>query len=129
MRIHYFATAAAAAAALAFAGVCASAEPHPAGTETHEIPIDQQVEIAQSMADHEAVAQRFDAEAAQFEKHAAEHERLAKHYRSGLGAGPKADAVSMANHCERIARNLRGSATDARAMARMHRDVSHKLLK
>lgn len=120
--------AAAAAAFLTLIPLNLAADEPPA-TEVHEITIDRQVEIAQSMADHEAVAQRFEEEAAQFEKQAARHERLSKHYRSGLGAGPKGNPASLALHCERIAKNLRDSAADAREMARMHRDVAHKLVK
>ena len=113
--------------------LCAHAENapkhEPPAAEVHELALDQQVELAQSMADHEMVAQRFETEAADFEKKAAEHERLAKHYRSGAGVGPKGQPASLATHCERIARNLRVAATDARAMARMHRDVAHKVVK
>ena len=55
---------AAAAVLVALASVSAAAQESPPATETHEVPIDQQAEVAASMADHEAVAQRFDAEAA-----------------------------------------------------------------
>jgi len=54
----------AAVASLAVSSATAAAQPNPAPVETHEVPIDQQVEFAQSMADHENVAQRFEAEAA-----------------------------------------------------------------
>jgi len=116
----------AAGALLALASLSPAAEEqpaHPAHVETHQVTIDRQVEIAQSMADHEAVAERFDQEAAQFDEQAAEHERLAKLYRSGLGTG------HMADHCDRIAQNLKASAKEAREMARMYRDVAHKLVK
>ena len=117
------------AATLAVSSATAAAEQHPTPVETHEVPIDQQVEVAQSMADHEIVAQRFEAEAAQFETQAAEHQHLATGYRRGVGSGPKADLASLAEHCERIARNLREAATEARTMAGMHRTIAHKLVK
>lgn len=116
----------AAAALLALASLSPAAEEqpaHPTHVETHQTTIDRLVEIAQSMADHEAVAQRFDQEAAQFDTQAAEHERLATLYGSGLGTR------HMVNHCDRIAQNLKESAADAREMARLHRDIAHKLVK
>ena len=128
---HIPLTAAATAALFALASQTAFAqqEPaHPSPVETHELTIDRQVEIAQSMADHEAIAQRLEEEAAQFERQATEHEQLCKHYRSSM-AGTKTHAANLTHHCERIATNLKASATDARAMARMHREIAHKLVK
>jgi len=126
--IRYAATTAA-LLALASQGTLAQQEPvHPPPTETHELTIDRQVEIAQSMADHEAIAQRLEDEAAQFERHATQHEQLCKHYRDNPSA-PKASAANLVHHCERIATNFKASAGDARAMARMHREIAHKLVK
>lgn len=116
--------------ALVSLGAVAQQQPaHPVPVETHQLPIDRQVEIAQSMADHEAIAERLDAEAVRFDRQAAEHEQLAEHYRRGLGMGPKGNSASLANHCDRIAKNLKASATDAREMARMHREIAHKLVR
>lgn len=112
----------------ALASLSATAQPPPA-KETHEVAIDQQVEVAQSMADHEAVAQGFDAEAAQFEKQAAHYERLAKHYRSPATGLKKEDAADLASHCDRIAKDLTNSAGLARELASMHRKVLHTLVK
>ncbi len=77
----------------------------------------------QDMSDQAAMAQRLEAEAVQFDQQATEHERMAKNYRSG--AGTKGNSAALAAHCERIAKNLRDSATNAREMARMHRDNAH----
>lgn len=107
----------------------AAQAPPPPAKEAHEVAIDQQVEVAQSMADHEAVAQGFEAEAARFVKQAAEYERLAKHYRSPSAGLKKEDAADLASHCDRIAKDLRESAADARAMASLHRNVLHTLVK
>ena len=114
-----------------FALICLSvhAQASPPVAETHEVPIDQQVEVAQSMADHEAVAQRFDAEAARLEKQAAEYERLAKVYRSNANPDLKRDAAVLATHCEHIAKKLKESALLQRQVASMHRNVLHKLLR
>lgn len=114
---------------LAFSSLSLAAEQDRVNTEPHQTTIDNLVEIAQSMADHEVIAQRFDEEAAQLDTQAAQHERLARHYKSGFGVGPKGNAASLANHCERIARSLKQAADDAREMARMHRDIAHQLVK
>jgi hypothetical protein len=120
-----YVAAAAAMFALASLGLAAH-EPAPV-EETHEIAIDQQVEIAQSMAAHEAVAQRFDTEAARFEKQATEYERAAKVYRGKPNGDLKTDWTILATHCERIAKKLKEAATEARDAASLHRNVSHKL--
>ncbi len=130
IRYRHASTSSAALFVLVSFGVLAQEPPaHPTPVETHQLTIDRQVEIAQSMADHEAVAQRFDQEAAQFERQAAQHERLAEHYKRGLTVAPRGNYTSLANHCDRIVKNLKASATDAREMARMHRDIAHKLVR
>jgi len=91
--------------------------------------IDHQAAMAHTQADHEALAKRFDEEAAKLDKQAGEHERLAKQYRSGVGAGPKSDGGSLATHCDNLVKNLKASADDAREMARMHRDIAKTLTK
>jgi hypothetical protein len=89
--------------------------------------IDHQVEMAQSAADHEAVAKRFEDEATQFETLAGQHERLAERYRRGQGVGPKANATRLANHCESLVKSLRTSAAEAREMAQLHREVGKQM--
>ena len=119
----------AAAVFFALTSLSAAARAPPPAKEAHEVAIDQQVEVAQSMADHEAVAQGFEAEAGRFVKQAAEYARLAKHYRSPSTGLKKEDAADLASHCDRIAKDLRESAADARAMASLHRNVLHMLVK
>jgi hypothetical protein len=89
----------------------------------HDVTVLHLVETAQTAADHEAVAKRFEAEAAEFDKQAQEHERLAKRYRKGVGAGPEGNADSLARHCDNLVQNLKASAKDAREMAQLHRDI------
>lgn len=95
----------------------------------HDVTILHLVETAQTAADHEAVAKRLDAEAADFDKQAQHHEQLAKHYRKGVGAGPKGNADSLARHCDNLVKNFKASATDAREMAQLHRDIGKTLAK
>ena len=95
----------------------------------HDVTIVHMVETAQTAADHEAVAKRFEAEAAELDKQAQYHERLAKHYHAGMGAGPKGNAQTLATHCDNLVKNFEASAADAREMAQLHRDISKTLLK
>ncbi len=117
-----------AATAVLFALASVSLAVQPATKEdTHEITSNQQVELDQPIVEHEAIAQRFEAMAVQLEKQAAEHERLAKHYRSSPGAVPAKDAAKLAVHCDRIAKNLKEVAADARDAAAIHRNILHRL--
>lgn len=95
----------------------------------HDVTILHLVETAQTAADHEAVAKRLEAEAAQFDKDATQHERLAKQYRRGIGAGPKGNPGALAQHCDNLVKNLKASAKDAREMAQLHRDIGKALAK
>lgn len=128
MFTRYLPVLAAAATLLALASVSSAAD-EKATHPMHHATIDQQVEMAQTQADHEAVAKRLEDEAVELDKQADEHERLAKRYRSGVGVGPKANAASLATHCDNFVKNLRASANDAREMARLHRDVGKTLAK
>lgn len=123
------ATAMAALLALATFGATAQEKDKPMHEHMmdHDVTITHQVETAKTAADHEAIAKRFDAEAAEFEQQAARHEDLAKHYGYGHGGGPKANTASLAQHCKSLAKNLKASAADAREMAQLHRDVGKAL--
>lgn len=129
MLIRELSVTAALAVLLAVLPDVAGAQELPAPKEVHEVAIDQQVEIARSMAEHEAVAQRFDEEAARFDRQATEHERLAQQYRSGKVNVPKQYSESLAAHSEFIAHSLRDSAAQARDMARQHRGIAHQVTK
>ena len=120
-----------AAALLAVAPLSNAAEAKPAQTmeHQHDVTILHLVETAQTSADHEAIAKRLDEEATQLEKQAGQHERLAKQYHRGQGVPPKGNAASLASHCDALTKNLKASATDARAMAQLHREVAHELAK
>ena len=123
-----FATVTAALLALASLSATAEEKPTPA-VGKDDVTITQLVETAQTKADHETIAKRLEEEAAQFDKRAAEHERLAKLYHMGQGVGPKASAASLATHCDDMVKNFKASAADARAMANLHREVAKALPK
>jgi len=139
MKMHRFHLAALGAALLALAALGAAAQEKEQQKEPsmpmhehrmqHDVTILHLVETAQTAADHEAVAKRFEAEAANFDQQAQHHERLAKRYRGGLGVGPKGNAQSLAKHCDNLVKNLKASAADAREMAQLHRDLGKALAK
>lgn len=120
-----------AAALFAVAPLGSAEEVKPAQTmeHQHDVTILHLVETAQTSADHEAIATRLEEEAAQLDKQATQHERLATHYRMGHGVPPKGNSVGLADHCNSLTKNLKASAADARAMAQLHRDVAHQLAK
>lgn len=120
MLTRYVSAATAVLFALAFVSLAAQPAPE---KDTHEITSNQQIKLDQPIVDHEAIAQRFEAMAVQLEKQAAEHERLAKYYRSSPGAVPAQDAAKLALHSDRIAKNLKEVAADARDAAAIHRAV------
>jgi hypothetical protein len=117
--------AALAAVLLAFVSATAAAE-QAATHDMHHMPIDQQVQMAHTRQEHDGVAERLEQEAIEFEKRAGEHERLGKLYRGGFG-GPKKNGATLANHCDKLVKNLRASAQEAREIARLHRHVAQQL--
>lgn len=129
MRYLHAATVTAALLALASLSTAAEEKPMQMQMEQHDITIVHMVETAQTKADHEAIAKRFEEEAAEFDKQAAEHQRLADHYHKGMGAGPKGNPGLLANHCDNLVKNFKASAADAREMANLHRAVAQGLTK
>lgn len=113
-----------AALLLAAASLGTAADDKHAHKMGHDPMMSQMVETAKTAKDHEAIAAHFDKEAANYEEKAAQHEKLAKQYRTGAGIGPKSNPTGLANHCDNLVKNLKASATDAREMARLHREVA-----
>ena len=81
---------------------------------------ESQAVAAESSAEHKAAAQRFQDEAAQFEKQAAEHEQMAADYRKRARALPKYNYAALADHCDRLAKDLKAAAANARETAKLH---------
>lgn len=111
-------------AILAVASFPAAAQDTTTDVETHHIAITHHVTPAETEAEHQAVAQRLENQALDFEKQAVEHEQLAKEYRNRARMSPKANYVALANHCDSLARSLKASAAEARELAHLHADVS-----
>ena len=86
---------------------------------------------AETKADHERIAQYFDAEAARYEAEAKDHGELAPFYqKSPDPALSKHPASPRAfEHCDSLSKSLQKSAEEARQLAAGHRDMAKELRK
>ena len=81
---------------------------------------------AQTKADHERVAQYFDAEATRYEAESKEHGDLAPYYQKT----PDPAAIKHPNsqrsfaHCDSLSKSLHEAAENARQLAADHREMS-----
>jgi hypothetical protein len=114
-------TCAFAVALLAVASLLAAAQGQTA-PETRPLDAKHGLEAIPSEADHEAAAQRFEAEAVAFEKQATAHEQMSAQYHQSR-SNPHAYYESLADHCDRLIKNLKAAAAEAHEMARLHREV------
>ncbi len=108
---------------LALTSAAATAQ-QPVPEESHALAAENRESAAESSAEHKAAAQRFQDEAAQFEKQAAEHEQMAADYRKRARALPKYNYAALAEHCDRLAKNLKAAAAEARETAKLHETVA-----
>src|SRR5689334_3563697 len=80
------------------------------------------ITAARTAADHEAIAQAYESEAASLEKMAAMHKNLGDTYASQ--AGGKALHVGQAKHCQSVAQDLAAAAKEERALAAEHHSMA-----
>ena len=79
---------------------------------------------AETKAEHERIAQYFDAEAAKYEAEAKEHADLAQSYRKAGPASAKyPGSMQSFNHCDSLSKSLLKAAEDARQLAAEHREM------
>ncbi len=88
---------------------------------------------AQTKADHERIAQYFEAEAASYEVEAKDHADLAQFYKKkeiedpGLSKHPA--SLRAFEHCDALFRSLQKAAEQARNLAAEHRGMAHEARK
>lgn len=90
-------------------------------TSTPAAATQERIEAAQSRADHEALAAYYDREASAARATAAEHRKMAvsyQRYQPGRGGG------NMSAHCNSLARNYEGVATEFDGMSAGHRQMA-----
>ena len=79
---------------------------------------------AKTKAEHERIAQYFDAEAGKYEAEAKEHAELAQSYRKAGAASTKyPGGMQSFNHCDALSKSLLKAAEDARQLAAEHREM------
>lgn len=80
---------------------------------------------AKTAADHEAIAQTYDAEAVRLEQEAQTQAELAKIY--GSYSSAKLYSAAMEKQCKELARDLKASAALNRELAALHRRVATEM--
>jgi hypothetical protein len=81
------------------------------------------IPTAETKAEHERIAQYFDAEAARYEAEAKEHSELAGVYQKSTPSAKNASQTF--NHCDAVSKSLQKAADDARALAAEHRHMGN----
>ena len=109
-------------ALLAACSLSAAAQDYTMPEQPYRVAAEQGIKAHPSEADHEAAAQRFEAEAVEFDKQATAHEQMSAQYHQSR-SNPHAYYESLADHCDRLIKNLKAAATEAHEMARLHREV------
>jgi len=87
-----------------------------------------QIQAAKTPADHEAIANAFEEEAARLEAKAREHEQMAHAYLSPASKkGP--ETAAMHAHCAKLARQYADAAKENRMLADAHRAMAKECCK
>jgi hypothetical protein len=83
---------------------------------------------AKTAADHERIAQYFDAEATKYEADAKKHEEEASYYAvhptPAIGKLQNLYSQNMQSHCPNLAAKLKEAAQEARLIAAGHREMA-----
>lgn len=109
----------------------------PAGTAAEKGKLLTQKELknlianAETKADHERIAQHFDAEAAKYEAEAKDHGELAPFYQRNPDPTISKHPGSPRSfqHCDSLSKELQQAAADARALATEHRQMANEAKK
>ena len=86
--------------------------------------IGQQIEATRTAAEHEVIAKAYEDKAARFDARVKVHADMVRLYMLGeLEDTP--GAISMREHCDRLAKSYGDAAAAARQMAAGHRAMAH----
>jgi hypothetical protein len=86
--------------------------------------MDALVSGAKTAADHQALASRYDQEAAQAKAKAAEHRHMGQTYKSYSGGKGGLGGSSMPRHCENLAKSFDEQARMYETMAATERQLA-----
>lgn len=95
-------------------------------SSTRATDIDQMVASAKTAADHQAIANYYDQQAAEARDQIARHQKMSKAYESSPGlrsAGPSYWRVG-AKDCDVLKRSYQNIAAQDEALAKMHREMA-----
>ena len=85
---------------------------------------------AETKADHERIAQYYDAEAVKYEAEAKDHGDLAQVYqKTGTPSAKYPGGTQTFNHCDSFAKSLEQAAENARQLAADHREMAKEAAK
>ncbi len=88
---------------------------------------DMEMTIPGTAGEHTAAAASYEQESLELEAKAAKHTKLASLYKArmiGMSSKQSGAQHGIYKHCERLAKAYRAAATEAREMAKMHREMA-----
>ena len=89
------------------------------------IDIGEEIESANTKADHEAIAAFYQEEAKRVDEDIARHKRMSAAYQKARHL--RQLGVRMRAHCDMLIKNYEDAAVEMREMARAHRDMAAEL--
>ncbi len=94
------------------------------GTNPHPMDMSEAVQNANSKADHEALAEHYEAAAAEMQVKVDEHKKLLAQYQAKSYLYGR-QAEDFKAHCEALINAYEKAVTANLSMAKMHRTLSH----
>jgi hypothetical protein len=82
------------------------------------------IEKAKTPADHEAIAARYEKQAADAKKEADIHRKMEKSYGVSAAGGAKGTATALPQHCAALAKHYDALAEEYATLAAAHRDMA-----
>ena len=82
------------------------------------------IEKAKTAADHEAIAARYEKQAADAKKEADIHRKMEKSYSVSGAGGAKGTPTALPQHCSALAKHYDGLAQEYATLAAAHRDMA-----
>ena len=82
------------------------------------------IATAHTSAEHERIANYYDARARDFLAQSAEHAQMAAEYRKNPMISSSKWATGTINHCEYLAQSLKNDAVKMQELAQLHREMA-----
>jgi hypothetical protein len=112
-------------AAIGLLAVAVSLPAEEKGKTLSQSDLKSLVAKAETKADHERIAQHFDAEADRYDAEAKEHSDLAVFYQKNTPNGAKyPGGMKTFQHCDSVSKSLTQAAQDSRVLASEHREMA-----